>query len=305
VYSGETANFSNQGNVDQVKLGSLDGDRNLPGDPIKNIPNVDPGLIVPQLGGNVARLGGDSILDSLKNQIDAALGSPPGAEVSFDPASGVVVYKLNGVEARFIPLGNLLISLTGFADNGFVATNAGQTASGTFKLVDRGVQLTLASTLGYFTDFDAAVKASDPTGKVTLKASGALWIDLLGSQYITQPGYLAQSSGIAGKPNVYFGSDGQLSFRDSKGGVQVLYPTLADAATLQNILASLAPGASVKPQGDGTAAASVLGNDYTLLPQYQLVAVPGKYIMSTWWLDNGTLYYTMPTIGKAQGFTVK
>ncbi len=305
VYGGETANFTSQGGINQVKIGSLDGDRNLPGDPLKNIPNVDPGLIVPQLDGKINRLGGQSIIDSFKNQIDAALGSPPGAEVSFDPASGVVVYKVNGLEARFIPLGNLLVSLTGFADNGFVATSAGQAATGTFNLIDRGVQLTLASTLGYFNDFNAAIQVSDPTGKVTLKASGAIWIDMQGAQYITQPGFLAESSAVTGKPGLLVADNGQLSFRDSKGSVQALYPTLADGNVLQATLAKLVPDAALKPQGDGTAAATLGGHSYIVAPQYNLIAIPGKYAGQSWWADGGTIYYSMPALNKAQGFSVK
>lgn len=305
VYGGETANFSNQGNINQVKLGSLDGDRNLPGDPLKNIPNIDPGLVIPQIDGKVNRLGGQSLVDSFKNQLDAALGNPPGTEVSFDPATGVVVYRLNGVEARFIPLGNLLVSLTGFADNGFVSSNPAQAAAGTFTLIDRGVQLTLASTLGYFNDFNAAVKAADPVGKVTLKASGAIWLDMQGAQYITQPGYLAASSDVVGKPSVIFNDAGQLSFRDSHGGVQTLFPTLADGATLQNVFVKFDPAAVVKLQGDGTAAATLAGHDFVLVPQYYLKPIPIQYTGQPWWVDQGAIYYAMPTLGKGQGFTIK
>lgn len=299
VFAGETANFNAAGDLAQVRLGSLDGDLSLPGDPLANLANVDAGVVVPQLQGKVARLGGGSLLDSIRSQLDSAFSANGNSSISFDAASGLIRYRLNGAEARFIPLGNPLITA-----NSFAATSASQVAAGTFTLIDRGVQLTLAGTLGYFNDFNAAIKAGDPAGKVVLKASGALWIDLLGSQYVVQPGAMAQDSGITGQPAVLAAADGMLSFRDSLGGTQTLFPTIADAPALESTLRTADPTATVQLAGNGTATAGINRGNYTLRPQYQLQTMPPAHAQERWWLDGGTVYYALPS-GKVQGFAVR
>lgn len=299
VFAGETANFNPAGDLAQVRLGSLDGDQSLPGDPLANLANVEAGVVVPQLQGQVARLGGSSLLDSIRSQLDSVFAGNGKSTISFDAGSGLVRYRLNGAEARFIPLGSPLITA-----NSFAASSASQIAAGTFTLIDRGVQLTLASTLGYFNDFNAAIKAGDPAGKVVLKASGALWIDLLGSQYVVQPGAMAQDSGITGQPALLAAADGMLAFRDSLGGTQTLFPTIADASALQTTLRSADPAATVQLAGNGTATAGINHGNYTLRPQYQLQAMPPGHAQERWWLDGGTVYYALPS-GKVQGFAVR
>ncbi len=304
VFAGETANFNAAGDLAQVRLGSLDGNLGLPGDPLATLTKLDAGVIVPQLQGQVARLGGASLLDSIRSQLDAAFAAKSASTISFDPASGVVRYRLQGSESRFTPLGSPLVAATAFAVGAFTATSASQVASGSFTLIDRGVQLTLASTLGYFDDFNAAIHVSDPAGKVVLKSSGALWIDLLGNQYVVQPGALAEDVGITGQPALLPNADGLLAFRDSQGSQQTLFPTLADPATLQTTMRGADPSATVQPAGNGVATAGFSHGNYTLRPQYQLIPVPAGHAQDRWWLDGGTVYYTLPS-GKVQGFAVR
>ena len=292
VYAGETVYLGSHGLVTRLRLGSLDGDRGLPGDPLPSVPGLAAGVQVPNLQGPVTRLGlgNSTLLDLIRRQLDLRLGQGIGqsrSTLSFNSASGVLTYTGKAGRAYLMPLGSIDV-----ASNSFAASDAGSTVSGAFALNDRGVQLTLTSALGYFTDFDAAVKALDPAGKLTLASTGALWIDALGSSFVVQPGLASQNVGAPGQPSIGTGSDGWLYFRDSQGGQQTLYPTLADVASLQTSLQAVDPSASLSQPGDGTAILTVAGSRFIFIPDYTVPPIPSSHAADPWWLDSsGTLNY--------------
>jgi hypothetical protein len=295
VYAGETVSLGNDGSVKRLRLGSLDGDRGLPGDPLSGVPGLANGVKVPNLQGQVGRLGAgtNSLLDLIRRQLDLRFGQPgtQRSTLSFNAGTGVLTYSGKAGRAYLMPLGDVAV-----AGNGFAASNAGSTVSGSFALTDRGVQLTLTSALGYFSEFDAAVKALDPTGKLTLSSTGVLWVDALGSSFVVQPAVNSQNVGITGQPSIGSSSDGLLYFRDSQGGQQVLYPTLADAASLQTSLQTVDPAASLSLPGDGTAVLSVSGRSYVFVPDYTVPPTPSSHAADPWWLDsNGALNYATST----------
>lgn len=295
VYAGETVYLGSDGLVKRLRLGSLDGDRGLPGDPLSGIPGLALGVQVPNLQGAVNRLGGgsNSLLDLVRRQLDLRFGQPGTARsaLTFNASSGILTYSGKAGRAYLMPLGNVEVTT-----NAFAATDAGSAVSGSFALTDRGMQLTLTSALGYFTEFDAAVKALDPAGKLTLASTGVLWIDALGSSFVVQPGLASQNVGSTGQPSIGSGSDGLLYFRDSQGGQQVLYPTLADAASLQTSLQAVDPAANLSLPGDGTAILTVAGNRFIFIPDYTVPPIPSSHASEPWWLDsNGTLNYATST----------
>ena len=316
IYSGETAGFSNQGSLSKIRLGSLDGDRNLPGDPLTSsdpdsqLPTTAPGVIVPQLNGGLSRLDGEPITEDIRRQLDQAFGlAGDNSSLSFDPASGVVTYRVGPVdgktyEGRFMPVGELLVALSGFSDNGFGATNPAQAVSGAFDLSNRGVQLTLSSALGYFTELKSAVKQSDPAGSMLLQANGVLAITLKNELYFTQPGYLVQPGAVTGAPSVEMDGAGLLTFRDSKGSVQTLYPVLGDGEALKTILRAIDPQATLEPLGNGEAKATVGLQEFRLQPQYKMNPLNLPHLYDQWWLDGGYFYYTLPN-GRSQAVTIK
>lgn len=300
VYAGETVYLGSNGMVKRLRLGSLDGDRGLPGDPLPGVPGLAPGVQVPNLQGAVNRLGvgSNSLLDLVRRQLDLRFGQSGTARstLTFNASTGVLTYSGKAGRAYLMPLGNVEVATNVFAGNAFAATDVGSTVSGSFALTDRGVQLTLSSALGYFTEFDAAVKALDPAGKLTLASTGVLWIDALGSSFVVQPGLASQNVGSSGQPSIGSGSDGLLYFRDSQGGQQVLYPTLADAASLQTSLQAVDPAASLSLPGDGTAILTVAGNRFIFIPDYTVPPIPSSHASEPWWLDsNGTLNYATST----------
>jgi hypothetical protein len=301
LYAGEVMHIANTGQAEQIRLGSLDGDRNLPGDPLRGsqLPTADSDALIPQLNGAVDRLGGGTLLDLVRSQLTLLLGA--GGTFSFAPDTGAISYSVNGQTANLLPLGNVIVT-----PGSFSATNAGQTVAGSFALTDRGVQVTLTSALGYFTDFQSAIKQFDPAGKITLKRSGALQIDAANQQYFVQPSVTSQNSGISNSPSLFAAAGGLLQFRDSHGSVQQLYPTFADLTALQALLKQTDPNASVTMNGDGSALGTLAGQTVTLQPQYQTSALPAAHAANhdNWWLEQNLLHYVL-TSGREQGLAIK
>lgn len=323
VFAGETANFSSAGSLQSLKLGSLNGDQQVPGDPLTLKVSTEAGLVVPQLQGAVARLQGKSLLQMIQGKLDTLFGAR-NSSIAFNASSGVVTYSSAGTTRYFLPIGKVQIALQGFAGstiagpaaspvsrhggnggNGFSATNPADTASGTFALVNRGVQLTLSSTLGYFTDMDRAIKSIDPVGKLTLLKNGVLQLSMQGQAYATQPGSLVSTSGQAGAPAFESDGSGYLIFKDSVGGRQTLYPTFFSLDQLHQVLLQVDPAADVSyGASPDQATASLQGNTVNFQPQYSLPQVVAAHTQTSWWVDSNLLYYNLGN-GLSQGFSVR
>jgi hypothetical protein len=300
VYGGETLDLNNQGQIKQIRIGSLNGDQGQAGDPL-TLANLDSNVAVPKLSGNLPRLG-TSLVDLAKAALDAQFGASGTA--TYDATTGILIYVVNGNTYRFIPVGNPLVqAATAAASNVFTATNAANTASGTFSLVNRGVQLTLSSTLGYFTDFDKALKAIDPAAKFTLKSSGFLKLSIAGNTAYVSPSS-ATTSGTSTSPSFAVNSNGQLTFQDSAGGVQTLYPVFADLSVLDQTLKSLDPKISTSYSGNGTTAVTLSTNSTVAVkPDYLLAPLPSSHSNDLWWVDGGKIFIRYPD-STAQGFSL-
>lgn len=288
VYGGETVSLSSAGALKQVRIGSLNGDQKLAGDPLA-LNNLDTGVNVPKLDGNLQRLGNtSSLLDLIKGELDKQFAGT--GTISYDAALGIVTYQISGKTYRFIPVGNPTVQLPAAAAiNGFSAASAAAAASGTFNLISRGVQLTMSSTLAYFNDLDKALKAFSPSASFKLKSTGALKITLPGLTLFAIPSS-ATTSSSSGNQGFGFNDNSQLTFQDSSGGTQILYPVFADLSVVDQLFKSFDAKATTSYSGDGTTALFAANTNFALKPNYTIDALPSSHSNDLWWLDSGKIY---------------
>ncbi|MBS4098208.1 MAG: hypothetical protein KGZ83_15380 [Sulfuricella sp.] len=310
IYAGETASFSRQGDLRQIRLGSLKGDQNLAGDPLP-LDFLAHDTKVPNLEGNVSRLQGATLLAAVKSSLDAKFGGTGG--ISFDETRGLVTYTLAGKIYRFIPLGSALVNLPVTTAtvaarsrskarlNRFAASNAGSTAAGAFNLAAQGIQLTMAGTLGYFSDLDKAVKAIDPAGKLQLQVDGVIRIAMGGADYVVIPASEVTPTNVKSTPAFLFSGPSGLAFRDRDGGLQTLFAATGDISALLIAARQFDPKAAVVPQPDGTVQVALLGASFQLKPRLKLSAPPADKAQLNLWQENNSIFLRYPD-GKVQGF---
>lgn len=302
VYGGETAEVTNLGSLNRIRIGSLSGDQNLPGDPV-TVANVTTDTTVPNLSGNLPRLSNTaSLLDVIRNALNTKFGSSTG-QVIYDSTNKTVTYTVNGQVYRFIPIGVPTIQIGGSVASRFEAANPATSASGSFSLASQGIQITMASTLGYFTDLNQALKAIDPNAKTRIRSSGALQLTLGGADYLGIPGSNALGGGTIETPGFQIDSKGYYAFKDSTGAVQTLYPVFADVSVTDQTVKAIDPSGSVTDNGNGTATMILQGNSYTLKPGYPLIPLPAAHANDLWWQDGAKLYLRFPD-STAQDFTL-
>lgn len=302
VYGGETAEVTNRGSLNRVRIGSLSGDQNLPGDPV-TVSNVTTDSTIPNLSGNLARLGNTaSLVDVIRNALNAQFGTTSG-QVTYDETNKIVTYTVSGKVYRFIPIGVPTIQIGGSVASRFSATNPASSASGSFSLASNGISVTLASTLGYFNDLNQALKALDTNAKTRIRSSGALQLTISGADYLGIPGSNALGGGTIETPGFQLDSKGYYAFKDSTGAVQSLYPIFADTSVADKTVKAIDPNGSVTDNGNGTATMILQGASYTLRPGYPLIPLPAAHASDLWWQDGATLYLRFPD-STAQGFTL-
>lgn len=107
-----------------------------------------------------------------------------------------------------------------------------------------------------------------------------------------------------GTAYVYLGGDGYLRFGDGAGDLQILYPAFLEPDTLAAALQTVDPSASPSIQLDGTAAVTLLGHHYVLVPDLALGSIPSAYATDVWWPDgsNRFRYRNARPAGTSQGF---
>ncbi len=302
VYGGETAEVTNLGSLNRVRIGSLSGDQNLPGDPV-TVSNVTTDSTIPNLSGNLPRLSNTaSLLDVIRDALNVKFGVSTG-QVTYDSTNKIVTYTVNGAVYRFIPLGVPTVQIGGSLASRFEAANPASSASGSFSLASRGIQVTLASTLGYFTDLNQALQALDPNAKTRIRSSGALQLTIGGSDYVGIPGSNALGGGTIQTPGFQIDSKGYYAFKDSTGAVQTLYPVFADVSVTDQTVKAIDPAGSASDNGNGTTTMILQGSSYTLKPGYPLIPLPASHASDLWWQDGATLYLRFPD-NTAQGFTL-
>lgn len=302
VYGGETAEVSNSGSLDRIRIGSLVGDKGLPGDPL-TLTNVTSDSTIPKLDGNLQRLNNTAtLLTVIQDALNSKFGVTTGV-ASYDKTNGVVTYTVGNKVYRFIPIDVPTIQIGGATASVFAAANPATSASGAFSLASQGIQMSLASSLGYFTDLNTAVKVIDPNGKIRIRSSGALQVTLNGADYTGVPGSNAISGGTIQSPGFQLDSNGYFAFKDSTGAVQSLYPAFADLTVGDKTVKALEPTGTVTDNGDGTTIMLLLGKTYTLRPVYALIPLPTAHTNDLWWQDGATFYLRYPD-DTAQGFTL-
>ena len=300
VYRGENTRLDALGNLSQIALGSLDGLNQVPGDPLPVQIDRDPGTKIPVLEGSLPRFDNAvSLLDIVGDQIKLALGDTTG-QLSYDRTTGVITYMLGNTAYRLIALGDVLVDL-----NQFAAASAAASAGGAYALASRGIQLSLSGALGYFSDLQTAVRASDTNGALNLKPTGAIEALFGGGRYVVMPGL---SASLPSNPNPLPGFESDASgyavFRDHLGTLQTLYPAFLDVDTLNSTSRTAEPTAVLTNNGDGTVTADIAGQRLLLRPEYPVISIPTGHEADPYWQDNG-LIYLRNSDESAQGFRIQ
>ncbi|OGA47705.1 MAG: hypothetical protein A3G25_16810 [Betaproteobacteria bacterium RIFCSPLOWO2_12_FULL_63_13] len=299
IFQGENGTIDPGGNLTQVALGSKNGAKQVPGDPLPVTIAKDSATKVPKLDGALARLdNATSLLDLIGDAIKELLGVS--GQLSYDPTSGLLTYDLGGgAKIVLTGIGDVLVQLDQFA-----AASVSATAGGAYNLASRGIQMSLSGALGYFSDLQSVVLAIDPNGQLSLKPSGAIEVRMGGARYIGMPGVFAS---VPANPNPIPGFDsdenGLAVFRDHTGAVQTLYPTFLDTDSLALAFTTVDPGLTLVNNGNGTVTASALGQSFTLVPEYTIIDQPG-HETDAYWEQNGTLYFHNSD-QSAQGFRLQ
>jgi hypothetical protein len=304
VFDGETVEVQANGALKDISIGSIDGNKNLPGDPLK-LNNLDTGTQIPQLNGGLTRLGGGTLLSVLQKALDVIFNAT-GSQISYDQTNGVVVYVAGGKTYRFVPLGQpLVVTGSGGTTKARDSTtpSAGAKSSGAFTVASQGISLTVATSVAYLGDLNKALKSLDAASKLSLRSNGSLKITFMGTDYVTTPAGVATGGGLSGVPSFTTDLSGYLAFVDSTQAVQVLYPVFYDINVGDQTLKSFDSAASATENGDGTATMKLGGGSYTLNPDYNLIPLPSSHAADLFWSDSGKFYLRYPN-GTAQGFTI-
>jgi len=300
VYQGENSTVDPGGNLTQLALGSQNGEKQVPGDPLPVEIPKDSNTKVPNLQGALPRFDNTvSLLDLVGDVIKGALGDTSG-QLSYDKTTGVITYTLGNTTIRLTALGDVLVQPDQFA-----AGNVSATAGGAFSLASRGIQMSLSGALAYFSDLQSVVKATDSNGQLSLKPTGAIEIRMGGSHYVVMPGV---SASLPSNPNPLPGfetnASGYAVFRDHLGALQTLYPTFLEADSLVLASSTVAPGLLLTNNGNGTVTADLAGQLMTLYPDYTIIDHPVGHESDPYWVDNGTIYFRNSD-QSAQGFRLQ
>lgn len=301
IFEGENGKVDASGKLTQLALGSSDGSKQVPGDPLPILEGLAPGTLVPNLYGKLLRFEKKiSLLDIIKQAFQEVLGNVEG-ELYYDKSTGVITYLVGTTGYRVIPLGNVIVLL-----NQLSAASVSATATGSFSLASQGVQMTLSSAVGYFSDLQQALKAIDAGAKVMLKPNGVLELNTGGNRFAAIPGMAASlPENPIPVPGFETDANGLMVFRDHLGATQPLFPAFYDIDRLNAVvqLTLQLQGSSSSINGNGTVTLSKPGQSYTLIPDYAILATPGNHLSELWWTE-GERFFLQNTDSTAQGFKV-
>ena len=300
VYQGEISMIDSGGNLIQLALGSQNGQKQLPGDPLPVQIPKDQLTKVPNLEGALPRFDNMlSLLDLVGDAIKEASGDSSG-QLSYEKTTGVIAYRLGGTTIRLIALGDVLVQL-----NQFAATTISATSGVAYSLASRGIEMSLAGALGYFSDLQSVIKTIDSAGQLSLKPTGAIEIRVGGGRHVVMPGFAAH---LPFNPNPLPGFDTDISgyavFRDHLGTLQTLYPTFLDPDRLNLVFAAGVPSLRLTNNGNGTVTVATEGQTLTLRPEYRVIDRPVGHESDTYWFDNGIIYFRNSDLS-AQGFRLE
>lgn len=309
IYQDENATIKSTGELSQLALGSQNGTKQAPGDPLQVTIPKDNSIKVPKLEGTLARFNNTvSLLDIIGDAMKSAVGNSSG-QVSYDKLTGTVTYVVGTTRYNLIALGDVLVQLnqtrTGQSNRFADGSSATATAGAAINLASRGIKIALSGAVGYFSDLQSALKQVDANGQLALKATGAIEARFNNGHFVVMPGI---SSSVPQRPNPLpgfeSGSGGVAVFRDHLGSLQTLYPAFLDVDSLTTTLKNAAVGSAVSNNADGTATVSFSGNTFVLNPEYQVVDQPTGHSGELWWSDRALLYFRNAD-GSAQAFSFR
>ncbi|MBI5937761.1 MAG: choice-of-anchor D domain-containing protein [Betaproteobacteria bacterium] len=298
VFSGELLNFGSRGELNAIQLGSKAGRHNHAGDPLDVLAVASGGQttsltiqpIIPNLNGSPARLGGQSLIDTI-----GAIVKGSGIQTSL----GVLRLTFpGGVVANALPLGSIPID---------VSRKDGMTvlANGNVEVVKSGIVVTFTPAVSDPGDFARRAAALNTQGSAssTLLSNGVLHTTIDGTLYILRPEWTVTLGG-QGQAGFSIDATGRVVYRNAAGNVQVLNPVIADYARLASIVKSLDPNATLSDNGNGSATLRLPNATYKLLADYVLTQPTAEQMRWDWWSDGKGRIFVNNSDGKAQGFLV-
>lgn len=298
VFKGETGKLDADGKLVQISLGSPDGAGQLPGDPLPKQSWHGVGTTIPRLDGKLARFDNQlSLLDIAQGAFSSLFGMN-GGQITYDNITGTLTLTVGGTTINLIPVGSSNVVPYSY--------HSAQKASGAFDYASQGIQITLAATVGFFSDLIESIKYLDPAGQVTLKSNGVLEVKANGNRFAALPGATSTlPDNPVAKPGLEVGANGLVVFRDRRGALQTLYPSFADIDRLTSVAGEAAPGASLANNGNGNVVLNVSGKSYTLAPEYLVRDLPGSHAADKWWAGSNNQLFLSNGDNTAQGFLVK
>jgi hypothetical protein len=269
---------------------------------------------IPRIAGTPLRLNGAKLDESIFAVVNQALGVTvqPALPVQSDQGvlnfifagnlagQGVqtsqVNYTIDANTASILPSRRIRVD-TSRADGVSIS------AEGEVDVTTGGLVTTFVPSVADPKAFAEKINQTLPGATNTLRWNGTWQVTAAdGTTYIGRPQW---SHWVAAPGAATFSTtaDGNVLFSNN-GRSQPLFPDFYDYDTLQATFRTELkdPTLTVLPRMDGTAAATVNGQTYTLSPQWNLTKpAAGK---PAWWMEGGVVYIKNAD-GSAQGFTVK
>ncbi len=293
IYVGEIVQIDANGKVTQVRLGSMEGNSTMVGDPIKmpSIPGLSFTTVVPNLKGTVARI---SATQDFGDVIAASLGVTSNGQNS----NGVLNLTFPVGSANALPTGEITVDTNR-------ANGMSVTGNGKVETVISGVIVSFSPSVADPSQLAGQVIILDKNATVTVNESGVLLATVNGVTYALQPGWVVSkvSGGVTG-----YTTDvrGNVVYQDNTGNQQTLYPAFTDLAKLVAAFKGSDANLGATGNDDGTVTAKFQGVNYTLVPDYVLTPVPAEHAKDAWWIGaEGKVFIKSGDGRTAQGFLVK
>ncbi len=294
VFVGETAEFTLQGELQRIRLGSVERRAGVAGDMLA-LPNVD-GMAVDQPGPILTDISirtGQDVETTLFNGLEQHGLKLNDSATQF----GSLYLKMAEQHFNVAPVGVIEVR----PNQASQELRAPGPGNGDFELNDGPLSFRVAPTFrdtAFFAQFIRSMQ-----GSVKQQADGTYLVMLTGKIFAGQAGYelrLNQTPTGFGT-----GSDGYVTWTDDSGRQQTLYPVAADFATLEVGLKQLDSKALVRGNANGSLSMTLNGEHFNLFPDYELMEVAeSQKTKALWFDDDGRLFVYYPGLDKAQGFKV-
>lgn len=303
VYAGETAEFTAQGEVARIRLGSMGRDQAWPGDPLPLAGFAGNTLVeapVFRVEGWSARVGADFTAAVLA-AIDAGTGNAYAYQSAGQNATtGVWTLRSPHPTAN----GTLVVWPVGdpVADQG--ADTLRLAGNGMVQVRGGGLLASFAPALEDPQGF-AAELAALGADSLAFRRDGTLHATFGGSAYVVQPDWE-----VLGQARQGFDlADDRLAWTDAAGNSQRLNPAFADLGRLVAVFRAEDPGFLLNWAWRGEVSVAFAGVPMVLLPDSLLQPAPPEHAQDAWWIDGAKVYLRYPAAdgkaGLAQGFAVR